>query len=375
MFECTSLVLPKDKPLARVAIRPLKFRQADFAQRFDARTLFYDVFLHEAGGERSLVLLGPPLWNLLLPLCRAKLGGQRVGTTVSAIYQRDRCCDIWIPNWREEEVQLQLGSDSHVLLSQPAAQEPYRERRVLYTLSKDNDINWIIDWVRFHAVNHGADAVLLYDNGSARYTPQSLEIALRYEFPQFVVNVVDWPYPYGPSGTSGHLWDSDFCQPGAFQDARFRFLEGAASVLNCDIDELVVSASRESVFEAAEASAGGCVSFGGRWISTAVPTSERRDHEPLRRHSQFYLLDAADDGACPSKWCVVPRECHRWEQWIAHAIVGRDLGQYRSADFSYRHFRAISTDWKYRRSAPKPVVPGRNTADQTLLRAFAQAGM
>jgi hypothetical protein len=375
MFECTSLVLPKDNPLARAATRPARFRQADFARRFDARTLFYDVFRHEEGGARSLVLLGPPLWNLLLPLCHAKLGGQRIGTVVSSVYQRDRCCDIWIPNWREEQVQLQLGSDFHVLLPQEAAEELYRGRRVLYTLSKDNEITWIIDWVRFHAVNHGADAVLIYDNGSTRYTAQSLEIALRYEFPQFVVNVVDWPYPYGPSGTHRHLWDSDFCQPGAFQDARFRFLERAASVLNCDVDELVVSSRGESIFEAVEASAGGCVSFGGRWISTAMPASECRDQESLRRHSQFYLLDSADESACPSKWCVVPSQCHRWEQWNAHAIVGRIPDPFHSGGFSYRHFRAISTDWKYRRSARKLVVPGRNTADQTLLRAFAQAGM
>lgn len=54
----------------------------------------------------------------------------------------------------------------------------FRNRRVLVTKSKNNDLQRIKDWALFHARAHGADAALLYDNDSDRYTPAEIMGAL-----------------------------------------------------------------------------------------------------------------------------------------------------------------------------------------------------
>jgi len=46
-----------------------------------------------------------------------------------------------------------------------------------------------------------------------------------------------------------------------------------------------------------------------------------------------------------------------------------------SAEFAYRHFRAISTDWKYKRSQLVRVDPATHEFDAALDQAFKSAGL
>ncbi|MDT9170884.1 hypothetical protein RSW14_25105, partial [Escherichia coli] len=46
---------------------------------------------------------------------------------------------------------------------QPSEVDIFAGRRVMFTQSRNNDIAWILDWVRFSRDVHGADAVLIYD--------------------------------------------------------------------------------------------------------------------------------------------------------------------------------------------------------------------
>ena len=47
-------------------------------------------------------------------------------------------------------------------------------RNCLMTLSRDNALDWIRDWAAFHVREHGADAVLFFDNGSTDYRPEEI---------------------------------------------------------------------------------------------------------------------------------------------------------------------------------------------------------
>jgi hypothetical protein len=375
VFVCTSLFLPDDDAVKRESLRPPEFRQPGFEEEFDATTLFYDAWVVDGGHETNLALLGPPLLNLAPTVLRARVGSRRLESSRANLYLRDRCCDIWIPGWRSAAVEIELNSVSYVFTAQTADTTTYRGKRVLFTLSKDNEVAWIVDWIRFHAQNHGADGALLYDNASTRYSAESLEMALRQALPGLTINVVDWPFRYGPSGfTKDTWWDSDFCQAGAFQDARFRFLATASSVLNCDIDELVVSPVGASIFEATEARASGFTTYGGRWIASATePLRAIQDPDQRARHGDFRFLERTTE--CPSKWCVVPRACRTEDQWKTHAVKGKDSRSSYSRAFSYRHFRSISTDWKYPRTTPTNLDLGLHEFDRDLDRALIRAGL
>lgn len=360
--------------IRRESVRKAEFRQPGFEADFDSSTLFYDVILSRHTVWTDLIFVGPPLLNLLPSFCDGRIGPHPIAATISHYYLRDRCCDVWIPKWNKDAVELTFDFGSYTLKPEPARNDLYNGRRVLYTLSKDNEVDWIVDWARFHVCNHGANGVLIYDNASTRYTGEELEQTLRAAFPGLAVNVVDWPYKYGPEGISKYDgWDSDFCQAGAFQDARFRFLEQASSVLNCDIDELVLSVNGESVFEATENSPTGCTMFNGSWISNATLPANRsgRESSSQIRHRDFRYLERS--GPCPMKWCAVPRLCKREEHWITHTLAGKDVSACRSEAFSYRHFRSISTNWKYQRCQPTDVAPELHSFDGLLDRFLTRA--
>jgi 2-polyprenyl-3-methyl-5-hydroxy-6-metoxy-1,4-benzoquinol methylase len=374
MFNCTSLILPIDAPIKRRSVRPIEFQAAGFDDEFDALTFFYDVLVVDRGRAKDLVLLGPPLMELFPIFCRAKIGGHPVASVMSNYYLRDRCCDIWVSNWKQNAVDLEFDFGTYRLAPQAAAHHLYAGKRVLYTLSKNNEIEWILDWVRFHACNHGANAVLIYDNASTKYSSERLERSLRTVFHTFEINVVNWPFKYGPEGLSKDSgWDSDFCQAGALQDARFRFLQTSASVLNCDVDELVLSSSGESIFEVTERAESGYTVFRGKWISnaTAARLSIPKGFSPFR-HGHFRYLER-EPNVCPPKWCVVPSRCSMEDQWGTHSVRNKDLAACSSPAFAYRHFRSISTNWKYQRYQPILPDPKLDKFDVALNRALARS--
>ena len=57
-----SLQLPSDSPVWRIPPRPNHLRDIAYQFDFDYHTVFYDVFLSDAGS--SAVCIGPPLLNL-----------------------------------------------------------------------------------------------------------------------------------------------------------------------------------------------------------------------------------------------------------------------------------------------------------------------
>ena len=373
MFHSTSLSLPPEAAIKRESVRPLEFRQPGFDEAFDASTLFYDLMFSRNQHGNNLIFVCPPLLNLFPLFYRGRIGGKSLASTISNYYLRGACTEVWIPNWESDAVDLEFDFGSYRLTPQRIATHLYQGRRVLYTHSKDNEIKWIVDWVQFHARNHGANAVLIYDNASTKYTGEDLERSLKQAFPDMEINVVDWPYKFGPQGFKGGWWDSHFCQAAAFQDARFRFLDVAASVLNCDIDELVVSEKGESIFDITEKSRNGCILFNGRWIANVTAGTQPDLNSPSDfRHGYFRFLNRTEP-VCPKKWCVVPGGCRLEETWDNHTVSGKDVPSSYSDSFSYRHFQGISTNWKYQRVRPTVFDPKLHLFDEALDKALVRA--
>jgi len=385
MFRCAEISLPLNSLIRREATIPIEFRPPGFIQAFDSSTVFYDVIA--LNKEERIVLVGPPLRNLMSPFCSGRINGHALSSKISTYYLRPRSCDVWIDRLYATEVRLDFDFGSYTRVPSRGSHELYAGKRVLYTLSKNNNVNWIIDWVRFHVANHGANAVLIYDNASTIYTTAELEQVLRAACPGLAIHLVDWPFRYGPAGTSSYSeWSDAFCQDGAFQDARFRFLGSASSVLNCDIDELVISPSGDSIFTATEASTDGYISFGGKWIADMETHSPSNDpSSELSTHSHFQYLEPYLQYAESKesdrwyhlwpKWCVVPRRCQLEHQWRTHVVEGKTSLSPSLHDFSYRHFRGISTNWHRRRHGEVAAYDKSvHKFDEVLNEAFGRAG-
>lgn len=362
----------------REATRPLAFRGETFDRDFDSNTLIYDAV---QVSPSTVALFAPPFFNLARDV--ATMGFVSGATTRKARTRHlDRHAQLWldIPE-RAGSIQAAGELGSFTVKVSPNESELFRDRRVIFTMSKDNPIEWILDWVRFNRDIHGADAVLIYDNGSSAYDSATLSAALRSIRGIQCSVVMEWPFKYGPQGAnSWDHWDSDFCQLGAWEHARWRFLQNARSAMNSDIDEMVLSKSGRSVFEAAENSWAGLVRYRGRWI-IGIDDGHRDDrHGAPLRHADFSVLmppnykfskfGRRDANACLPKWTVVPTRCPTAAQWHIHSIFSWWASFFCTSDFSFRHFREIGSNWKYQRTNRVPFDPLIHTSDQVLMRAF-----
>ncbi len=385
--------LSEDASVLREPPRPPEAREPGFEDRFDFRTVFYDVF--ELDGE--IVLLGPPLLNLRDGLesarwrldgvpVRVDLGVDRLGKiSFSRIAEDQVPRRAWLRRSRPRRLEIESVLGSATVEVSPSAADLFAGRRVLSTMQKENSLGWMRDWVSFHVQEHGVDAVLIYDNGSASYTPSEvLDVVASVPGVASAV-VVPWRFPYGPvtSGdpaahdyeerTRGH--DSAFCQLGGLNHARLRVLARAEGVINADIDELVIAGDRRSVFAHAHESASGVARYRGRWIEGVAddprPAGGTTDDDAPVRHRDFVRFDPDATPALP-KWTVVDKGEGLGSFWRPHVIAGRS--EFTEA-VSYRHFRAISTHWKYARDlAPQHELEVDGALREVLDERFPPAG-
>jgi hypothetical protein len=388
--SASAWVLPEDAGYRREPARPIDRRPADFEELFDARTVFYDCFRVTA---TQVMLIAPPLNRFAgvldsLSITSLPTGSQcryevehKFATGFAHRQTHTMCRVVVAVQESDASLSVQCDAGSAVLQIRPASCEAFRGRRVLVTLSKNNDFRWICDWMRFHRDLHNADAALLYDNGSTAYTTASLLEAMQQVSGFKAISVVEWPYKYGPQGIGRGTWDSAFCQDGALEDAHWRFLADAYAVLSCDIDELVLS-NAGSVFDQAAGAAEGHVKFSGRWVNAQAPLNSSKVPEqlvPRHRDSMYQLLPQwrwqtfrpKDVNLCPAKWAVVPNRCPQAAQWSVHEIVGMRAQQLKPGETSYRHFRQIGTNWK-NNHASLELSRRKHKEDARLREAFAR---
>ena len=361
-------------------------RQPGYLDLFDFDTLFYDAF--RATDPRHAVLIGPPLLN-----CQGLLDGLTFrlpdrDDVVAWDYLPNR--SIYQPNFRIRLSHPSLPGADRLLLEaagqrieipiQPNQSSRFAGRRVILTLSKDNPLPWISDWVEFNTRVHQADAVLVYDNGSTAYCAEELQRHLSSLPGLATAMVVPWPFPYGPGVGPRNLQDSFYCQPAALEHARWRYCAEAAGVLNNDIDELTVPPPGDSIFGLLERSGRAAIVYPGLWAEG--PFSERTDALALRHRDIFYSerWRSIIGRAFPrrwllrTKWVAQPARCPDETDWGVHDIYPRQaqsasqeaLWKLRTTQILYRHFRLLSAKPGRKR------IPRRSALTSTIDRPLAR---
>ena len=382
MFQPRPVVLT-DGRWRREPTRPAEHRPPEFADQFDYHTLLFDSFF---SGPNEVLITAPPFFNLLPAI-------QAMEVVASPSHQR---CAFQIRNV-DRHSQIRIGvpeGTNRLSLRSEIGQfeiEPqenlsafFADKRVIFTQSKNNRIEWIQDWIRYHRDIHGANAVLIYDNQSTTYSPEDLLTALGAISGIERLCIASWPFRYGPQGfDSISFWDSDFCQHGSWEHARWMFLRHARSAMNADVDELVVSEDGASAFETAERSWAGVVRYRGHWVhgfrDTGRVATDRApvrftdfDHHLWHRTGRRWGIVPVRENVCMPKWTVVPSRCPDGAQWAPHRIKGWVAGLPISRNFSYRHFREISNSWKGDRSAREVFNPDRYIYDRRVCANYAR---
>ena len=339
-------VLDPDGSWHREPPRPVDLRQPGYEDRFDTHTLFYDVFRV----EHDVELIGPPLLNLgegLRPLdLRAR--GRRYARRFTS-QQKDRLHRHRITGIPLEvealrmscalgRFQLEIGED---------LTDAFCGRRVLVTQSRNNPLPWIAQWVDHHVAAHGIDAVVLYDNASSSYSSDDIRSILRHRPDLAVFSVVDWSYPFGPTGGPGRRWDSDFGQHGVWEHAYRRLCRTASTITFGDLDELIVGPPPSVPDRALSAPRGVC-SYRRRSV-LAVPHGRRRCRGDARRYGDYMLYEPTAPLLSP-KYTVVPSMLGPEHQLMVHRVDG--ITNDNEPDLLVRHFDGMRIEWR-----EKEVVP------------------
>jgi len=347
--ELSPLTLDPTGTLRRDSPRPWYLRQPGYDDAFDWHTIYYDIFRATDG---AVVLLGPSLRTLTPIVQSATQIAFDVPRSAVAIRTLNRNAQIWLPSTLSTVVFNGLGVQTRIAV-QPNCCAWFRGKRVIFVLSRNNDLQWIRDWAAFYVRKHGCNAVLFYDNASSRYAGGDIHRALSGIAGLDTVVVVAWPYKFGPSGGQEQQWDSDFCQYGALEHARHRFLGFADACLHADIDELVTTHDRSSVFDRVLNNRTGYICYGGEWVENV--RAEPPDAQ--RRHAQFrYRLPRSPTPVRP-KWAIVPACCPPKSQWRVHDVAGMRSDRLASKGVLTQHFRAINTNWKFERWRPEELTP------------------
>ncbi len=320
-------------------------RAPGFEAAYDHHTLWYDAV--RVGGKVHLIC--PRLYDLRPLLDEVRADGRPLGHARLRRSRRHEIAQLAAPP-DAAELSLAIGDwQACSGISEDGAAH-FAGLNASMHVSRDNRLEWLADWARFHVAEHGLEAMLVMDNASTEYPPEAiLEALAPTGLKRAVVLVV--PQPYGPTRGKTGKGGAKFLQPAMLNLARLRFLRRARAVLNADIDELVW-ARGGSVFDAAVRSPLGLVSFAGEWRQPPPRTA------PPFIHAQ-HVHTRRGDWPCPTKYCIRPDGPLRWAGWDVHRPeTALPVGLRPRRDMGYWHCRGISTDWKgYGRLKPGDIGP------------------
>ena len=346
MARLKRIVLPEDSKFLR-RLPASKLDDPDFVKAFDQHTLFYDTFYDAETG--LITLVGPSLktQRRFFRGAHFKVDGTPIPDfTLDLVSPRTSQVSFPSPNDDPKNLRLfhrvQPVLNAQVLIGR-AQHDKFAGKNALVAISKNNNLAWIQDWLSYYVTEHGANAVVLIDNGSTDYDLRALRQCIIGVKGLEAAEIVSAPFPFGPKAVDRISTNSKFFHLSVLHIAHKRFLARANAVLSVDIDELVTKAGGQSVFEAVKATPRGFMSIPGTWRYARRPATS----DAVIRHADHVLRRKGRDGTMQPKWCLDPSGLAGGKYWRVHGILGER--RYHDHDYRYLHCRQITTNWDYDR--------------------------
>jgi hypothetical protein len=337
--------IPDDILITRTTPPRVKAFNETTENTYDRKTFIYDVFFDDLNNQ--VVIYAPKLLNFesILDHWKPRLDGIHHSHWIINKFKRYDVIRIKTTgaarnfsfNLFDKEYDINLSKSDH---------DKFKNLNVICTLSKNNKMEWIRDWMVHHHQTQAASGLILFDNGSNIYSIEQLREFVS-SVPGFkAIEVVSAPLPFGPPTASAR---AKFLQAALLNLARARFLNRANSVLCIDIDELVFSKCGKNIFQYTQQNPLGFVAFNGEWRYTKTTNS-------LIRHADHTWKNVEDE-KCASKYCYDPKGLLGRMDLDVHGLTlfGRKLFP-ASKEFSFLHCRSINTAWKNSRKNSENLI-------------------
>lgn len=317
-------------------------RTWNYEDRYDFFAIIYDAFWSEDGSE--IVLITPPPSNLEQEVFQGEYREVPSGKPVEPLrHQTGPIHIIRIPvSPGTQAIELRFSKGTYYISPQPNLCERLKGERLIVTISKNNALHWVRDWIYFHVKMHGCTGVIFYDNASDRYSKYDLRAALEPIPGLKYAILIDMPYPYGVNNGPFGVNDSRFLTRGILEHAKYRFARRAASLMHTDVDELVVTPTRESIFEATERSKTGYVSFEGIWVERVTQDGVEPPVEGLT-HDLFRYVAAGGGRPSLRKTAIAPSRSDDRVFMTTHRAYGARPDYEQGDKFRHYHFIGLKT--------------------------------
>ncbi|WP_424983925.1 hypothetical protein [Maritalea sp. S77] len=380
-----SVFLDARGSLERQPLQPKLQRPKAFWQGFDQFGLFYDVFRDVCG--KTVWFVGPQQQNLASSLEQAYIVGEQSGIKSKLSFVKSRTACVAYVELPEVDkfLTLQIADQSITTQIGSNLSNKFEDKKVVFCINNNNNLEWIANWAKFYHVEHGANAVVVYDNKSNSYSHQDISNILQNVAGIEQTAVVDWPFHFGvmdkvgqDHGESGYV---RFAQPVMYMSLYLRLASLAHSMLNVDVDELVLSSKGRSIFEVTKKRFFGCSKFQRFLVENVLlPNVNEKDQINFNDFAfrNMHKLGAQDH---MKKWAMAPRKV-RPKNKIAlpntHWIEGVWNPYPVARDFKCYHFAGINTgwraktqkgeraEWQHKRHITEPYDPKKHVKDEFL---------
>jgi hypothetical protein len=322
-------------------------RQEGFEDLFDFFTLFYDIFWSVSGDY--VIALGPPLPKALDHRRGLQITALPSGTPCQFHYRKSRkpplpCrLEIAVPVGTHALV-IDVKEQSWTCGIQPNLSSLFDGRVALVTISRDNHLQWIRDWARYHAAECEVDTVVFYDNGTRSYELGDVALALSEVDALKDVVLIQQEALFGPVGfpAGGGPSDSAFLKPAMFEHARHRLLSLADLYINLDIDELLLPQPNRKLRDYLDRDEP--VALIDRKNVENYSTAPIAD-QPTPRHGRYWWRKKQPSSLLP-KWIAQPRRCSPDSIFTYHQVEYERMWRCPEDELAIAHFLGVTTGWK-----------------------------
>lgn len=350
----TGVRLPADAPVLRKHPVAAADRTAQYHAAFDRQTLIYDCV---AQRDEQALLFTAPRFDNLWPVFRKALHVDGAQPRFLRRAMSGRCDQVRV-RWRGGPVRLDLESGPVDIIPRQDLSQHFAGQNCLVTLQKDEPLEWIADWIRFHVAAQNLESVVIFDNASTTYNNAALAEVVASVSGVQTVAILSAPFPYGGIvSAGGKTVRLVYLQTALLNLARRDLLRRANAVLNADVDEMIAPLADVTVFQAARSARFGLTRLDGSWVYP-----ESADMVPCAQAANRF--EPAPPKRSNPKWCATPQGPVSRIGWNVHGC-GKWLGGRIKADPRFHMLHCGGTTRNVGRvtaSMPSTLMPSERAA-------------
>lgn len=335
--------------------RPMELQVLDFDDWYDYKTIWNDAVQIN---QNTVLLIGPPLYDTKEFLqTNCSILEPNSNKCICKTTEMDRVCvvSVSVSDWVEYLI-LKEELTFHKIPVNKTTNE-FTDKKVIVTMSKNQPITWLQQWIDYYKTVHNVDGLLLYNNRSSIYS--TLELANALHRDDMIIKIFDYDVPYGAAGggdwedkgRSGTYlpWDSDFAQYVMLEHSKWRYLHCAKLVINADTDELLTINNGNTLDDVADYCQDGehsVLLYDGIWIepvhsitgiiARTVPFEERH-------FSDYYHTCYSKGRGIGVKWVLNPKKNLQY-QWHLHKTFGPN---FKTTEIGFGHYFSMNISWNY----------------------------